>query len=83
GIRTVEIGGVMFAKDKKGRGKASYPKLELVRLSIPRRVYTVSHLNYVAEALAELYRNRDKVRGLRIVEQAPQLRHFTVRMEEV
>ncbi|MFZ2055708.1 MAG: tryptophanase [Candidatus Aminicenantales bacterium] len=83
GIRTVEIGGVMFAKDKKGRGKASYPKLELVRLSIPRRVYTVSHLNYVAEALAELYRNRDKVRGLRIVEQAPHLRHFTVRMEEI
>jgi tyrosine phenol-lyase len=83
GIRAVEIGGVMFAKDKDGRGKASYPKLELVRLSIPRRVYTVSHLSYVAEALAQLSRNRDKVRGLRIVEQAPHLRHFTVRMEEI
>jgi tyrosine phenol-lyase len=83
GIRAVEIGGVMFAKDKNGRGKASYPKLELVRLSIPRRVYTVSHLSYVAEALAQLFRNRDRVRGLRIVEQAPHLRHFTVRMEEI
>jgi tyrosine phenol-lyase len=83
GIRSVEIGGVMFAKDTEGRGKARYPKLELVRLAIPRRVYTVSHLNYVAEALAELYRNRDKIRGFRIVEQAPHLRHFTVRMEEI
>ncbi len=83
GIRSVEIGGVMFAKDTEGRGKARYPKLELVRLAIPRRVYTVSHLNYVAEALAELYRNKDKIRGFRIVEQAPHLRHFTVRMEEI
>ncbi|MGB7294609.1 MAG: tryptophanase [Candidatus Aminicenantales bacterium] len=83
GIRAVEIGGVMFAKDKGARGKAIFPKLELVRLSIPRRVYTVSHLNYVAEALAELSRNRNTVRGLRIVEQAPHLRHFTVRMEEI
>ena len=83
GIRTVEIGGVMFAKDKKGRRKADFPRLELVRLSIPRRVYTASHLNFVAEALKALSRNRDKVRGLRIVEQAPHLRHFTVRMEEI
>jgi tryptophanase len=83
GIRTVEIGGVMFAKDRSRRGKPSYPKLELVRLSLPRRVYTVSHLNYVAEALAELFRNRDKIHGLRIIAQAPYLRHFTVRMEEI
>jgi tryptophanase len=83
GIRAVEIGGVMFAKDKGGRGKPEFPKLELVRLSVPRRVYTVSHLNYVAEALADLYRNKEKVRGLRIVEQSPYLRHFTVRMEEI
>jgi tyrosine phenol-lyase len=83
GIRSVEIGGVMFAKDTEGRGKTCYPRLELVRLSIPRRVYTVSHLNYVAEALAELYRNKEKIRGFRIVEQAPHLRHFTVRMEEI
>jgi tyrosine phenol-lyase len=83
GIRTVEIGGVMFAKDRGGRGKPSYPKLELVRLSLPRRVYTVSHLNYVAEALAELFRNRDKIHGLKIIAQAPYLRHFTVRMEEI
>jgi tyrosine phenol-lyase len=83
GIRAVEIGGVMFAKDKDGRGKVSFPKLELVRLCLPRRVYTVSHLHYVAEALADLFRNRDRVRGLRIVEQAPHLRHFTVRMEEI
>jgi len=83
GIRAVEIGGVMFAKDKGGGAKPEFPKLELVRLSVPRRVYTASHLNYVAEALAELYKNRAKIRGLKIVEQAPHLRHFTVRMEEL
>jgi tryptophanase len=73
----------MFAKDEGARGKTVFPKLELVRLSIPRRVYTVSHLNYVAGALEEISRNRDKIRGLRIVEQSPHLRHFTVRMEEI
>jgi tryptophanase len=83
GIRAVEIGGVMFAKEKGKGVKASFPKLELVRLSVPRRVYTVSHLDYVAGALADLYKHREKVRGLRIVEQAPHLRHFTVRMEEI
>jgi tyrosine phenol-lyase len=84
GIRAVEIGGVMFAKDKPGgRGRTRYPRLEMVRLSIPRRVYTASHLQYVADALAELYKKREKIRGLKIVEQAPHLRHFTVRMAEV
>jgi tyrosine phenol-lyase len=82
GIRAVEIGGVMFAKDKAG-GPVRFPRLEMVRLSIPRRVYTVSHLQYVADALAEIYKRRASIRGLKIVEQAPHLRHFTVRMAEV
>ncbi len=83
GIRAVEIGGVMFGR-KTGKGKKeTYPALELVRLAIPRRVYTVSHLQYVADALVELFKNRDKVRGLRIVRESPFLRHFTVRLEEV
>jgi tyrosine phenol-lyase len=83
GIRAVEIGGVMFAKKKAGKGVEIFPRLEMVRLSLPRRVYTASHLQFVAEALAEIYRKRDGIRGLRIAEQATHLRHFTVRMEEV
>ena len=83
GIRAVEIGGVMFGQ-KTGKGKAEvFPELEMVRLAIPRRVYTASHLRYVAEAVIELYKNRDKVRGLRIVRESPFLRHFTARLEEL
>ncbi len=83
GIRGVEIGGVMFGR-KEGKGKKeTYPELEMVRLAIPRRVYTVSHLNYVAEALADLAKNREKIRGLRIVRESPFLRHFTARLEEI
>lgn len=83
GIRAVEIGGVMFARKDEKSGKEIFPPLELVRLAIPRRVYTASHLQYVAEAASEIYRNRDRVKGLKIVKHSPYLRHFTVRMEEV
>jgi len=83
GIRSVEIGGVMFGR-KTGKGKEeAFPALELVRLAIPRRVYTASHLGYVAEALIDLHKNRDKVRGLRIVRESPFLRHFTAQLEEI
>ncbi len=83
GIRTVEIGGVMFARKEPRTGREIFPALELVRLAVPRRVYTASHLAYVAESLIELLANRDKVRGLRIVRESPFLRHFTARLEEV
>ncbi len=83
GIRAVEIGGVMFGQ-KTGQGKEEkFPELELVRLAIPRRVYTASHMRYVAEALIDLFKNRDKVRGLRIVRESPFLRHFTAQFEEI
>lgn len=81
-IRAVEIGGVMFARKEKS-GKEIYPELELVRLAIPRRVYTVSHLNYVASALIRLHKKRKMIRGLRIVHETHYLRHFTVRFEEL
>ncbi len=74
GVRGVEIGSVMFGGDAP---------LELVRLAVPRRVYTNSHLQYVAEVLESIRDHRDRVRGLRIVEQAPLLRHFTCRFEEL
>jgi tyrosine phenol-lyase len=83
GIRAVEIGGVMFGKIDPKTGLETYPKLELVRLAIPRRVYTASHLDVVAEALVEVHRRRDRIKGMRIVEQPKHLRHFSARLEEL
>ena len=57
--------------------------MELVRLAIPRRVYTQSHIDYVAEAIAEIAARRDSLRGFRFTEQAPVLRHFTARFEPI
>lgn len=74
GIRGVEIGSVMFGK---------HATMELVRLAIPRRVYTQSQIDYVIEAIIELYQKRDTIRGLRIVEEPPVLRHFTAQFAEV
>lgn len=83
GIRAVEIGGVMFAKKDEKSGKDVFPKLEMVRLAIPRRVYTISHIHYVADALVSLYKKREKIRGLKITYQSPHLRHFTARFKEL
>jgi tryptophanase len=83
GIRAVEIGSVMFGKTDSATGKSIHPAMELVRLAIPRRVYTQSHIDYVIEAVGELYQNRDQIKGLRIVEAPVVLRHFTAKFEEV
>ena len=83
GVRGVEIGGVMFGETDEISGEESFPILEMVRLSIPRRVYTLSHISYVADALSEIYQKREKIRGLKIVEQETSLRHFTARFEEI
>ncbi|MEM1165508.1 MAG: tryptophanase [Planctomycetota bacterium] len=78
GIRACEIGSVMFG----GAGRAA-PEMELVRLAIPRRVYTQSHIDYVIEVFEELKSGAGALRGLRITEQPPVLRHFTARFEEI
>jgi tryptophanase len=83
GIRAVEIGSVMFARTDPDTGETIYPPMELVRLAIPRRVYTQSHIDYVIEAVAEVYQRRKEIRGLRIVEAPAVLRHFTAKFAEI
>lgn len=83
GIRVVEIGSVMFGQKDSPTGAMKHPPMELVRLAIPRRVYTQSHIDYVIEVMADLYQQRQHIRGLRIVEEPPVLRHFTAKFEEV
>jgi tryptophanase len=81
GIRGVEIGSVAFAREDPETGEMVYPALELVRLAIPRRVYTQAHLDCVVEACQRLYERRDQIRGMRYTYAPPILRHFTARFE--
>ena len=83
GIRGVEIGTVMFGKKDAATGRMVHPELEMVRLAIPRRVYTNMQITYVAESIIELYSRREKIRGLALTYEAPMLRHFTARFEEL
>jgi len=83
GIRTVEIGSLMFGHRDPKSGEPVYPRLDLVRLAIPRRVYTNEHMRYVAEAVIAIHRGRERLKGLRITWEAPALRHFTARLEEL
>ena len=79
GIRACEIGTVMFGQ--KPDGTETPAEMDLVRLAMPRRVYTQSHADYLVEVFEEVVRRRATLRGLRIVSQPPQLRHFTARFE--
>jgi tyrosine phenol-lyase len=72
GIRSVEIGSLMFGE---------HARMDLVRLAIPRRVYTQSHIEYVVEVILEVWRNRANIRGYEITQQAPFLRHFSARLK--
>jgi tyrosine phenol-lyase len=74
GVRSVEIGTLMFA------GAA---QMDLVRLAIPRRVYTQSHVDYLVEVILEVWKNRDRIRGMKLTYEAPFLRHFTAHLEPV
>jgi tryptophanase len=82
GIRCVEVGSVMFGKYNKS-GKLIPARQELVRLAIPRRVYTQSHIDYVIDVFAELNQERNLTKGFRITYEPPLLRHFTARFEHV
>lgn len=82
-IRAVEIGSLMFASRDLQSGEWNYPALELVRLAIPRRVYTSSHLEYVADVFHSIYKQKDRLKGLRITYEPPFLRHFTATLDEI
>jgi tryptophanase len=80
GIRGVEIGTFMFGGADPETGEERTAALELLRLAIPRRVYTQSHMDYVLEIAEQVVQRRDSLRGFRIVEAATHLRHFTARL---
>jgi len=82
GIRSVEIGTLMFGKRDEQGAEQSAP-MDLLRLAIPRRVYTQSHIDYVVEVILDVWRRRDAIRGLELIYQAPVLRHFTARLQPV
>jgi tryptophanase len=83
GVRGVEIGTLLADRDPVTR-ENRYPELELLRLAIPRRTYTSNHMNFVAAAINNVYDRRESITsGLRIVEEAPIMRHFTVELEKV
>jgi tyrosine phenol-lyase len=81
GIRGVEIGTVMFGRRDPATGEEQPGPMELVRLAIPRRVYTQSHVDYVVEVILEVFERRDQIGGFRFTHQAPVLRHFSARFE--
>ncbi|HHV41550.1 MAG TPA: tyrosine phenol-lyase [Clostridiaceae bacterium] len=82
GVRSMERGIVSAGRDKE-TGENHMPKLETVRLTIPRRVYTYKHMDVVADAVTQLYKHREDIRGLRFVYEPKQLRFFTARFEHI
>ena len=83
GVRGVEIGTLLADRDPN-TGENRYPELELMRLAIPRRVYSNNHMDYIAAALINVYERREQItKGLKIVNEAAILRHFTVSLERV
>jgi tryptophanase len=79
GIRAVEVGSVMFGRHDPTTGEEHPARMELVRLALPRRVYTQSHVDYAVETILDLAARREALGGYRFVEQQPVLRHFTAR----
>jgi tryptophanase len=83
GVRSCEIGSVMLGRRDAATGGESAAAMELVRLALPRRVYTQSHIDYVVEVVADVAARRTSLRGVRLVEQPAFLRHFTARFAEL
>ena len=81
GIRSVEVGNAMFGTLKEGIEILS--DMDLVRLAIPRRAYTQSHIDYVIEVAEQVYKDLSSLRGFRVTKQVPVLRHFTIELAPV
>jgi tryptophanase len=81
GIRACEIGSVMFAHPDPDSGEIIYPSLELVRLAIPRRTYTQSHMDYIGDALARIASRARSLRGYKFTYAPELLRHFTAKFQ--
>lgn len=81
GIRCCEIGSVMFAKENPKTGKVTYPKLDFVRLAVPRRVYTDRHMDFVADTFGKLVKRRDSIKGVEFTYKPERLRHFLARFK--
>jgi tryptophanase len=81
GIRAIELGSVAFAREDPETGETIYPDLEMVRMAIPRRVYTQAHLDYVVETWQRIYGKREQIRGMRYTYAPRLLRHFTAHFE--
>ncbi|XMB73159.1 tryptophanase [Mycoplasmatota bacterium WC30] len=82
GVRPVEIGSLLLGRDPDTRENIQAEK-EFMRLTIPRRTYTMEHLRYVAESLINVYKNRENIKGLKFTYESPMLRHFTAKFEPV
>jgi tyrosine phenol-lyase len=82
GIRTMERGNVSAGRDPE-TGKNRRPPLELVRLTIPRRVYTQAHMDVITQAVVDVYARRDQIRGLKMVYEPEYLRFFQARFEPI
>jgi tryptophanase len=83
GVRAVEIGALMADRDPVTR-ENRFPELEIVRLALPRRVYTNNHMDYVAASVKNVFDRRDKIKkGVKITGEAPIMRHFTVKLERI
>ena len=82
GVRTMERGVVSAGRNSE-TGKHNYPNLELVRLTIPRRVYTQAHMDVVSESIEQVFEHRDKITGLKMVYEPEYLRFFQARFEKI
>ena len=82
GVRAMERGVVSAGRNKE-TGEHNYPKLELVRLTIPRRVYTQAHMNVIAESVERVFENRENIKGLKMVYEPDYLRFFQARFEKL
>jgi len=83
GVRGIGLGALAFAEKDEKTGEEIFPKMELFRLAVPRRVYTYRHMDFVVEGLRRVYERRNQIKGLKVVSETTMLRHFLSRLQPV